>query len=575
MRSRRPDVRIRTLAILIMLPVLLGGCKKAATKATTADNQAAGATSENAASTGEVDLSPEALESLVAPIALYPDAVLGQVLNASTNPQEVLDAGNWLLEHQDLKPRELNDEATKLGLTQSTRALLQFPDIMDMMCSKIDWTTALGAAFTADQAAVLDAVQRLRQQASDVGNLTSSEMMTVKTETEEGKTAITIAPAKPEVIYVPKYDPIAVYAPAPATIPPPTGVAATSGVVATTANAPTTTSTTTASSGSNTAVTGLLCFTAGVVIASAFSHNDDWYNCYPHYGYGGMYYHGHPYYPPPPYMYRPPYGGGYYPAHGYHPPANYNHNFNNNTININTGNNNYWGGSGNGGSGTGQRNTKSPITAAKPNRPELNQLNQQGKQRTQQAAARPAAKTGAASARPSASTKPAAVKGSYAGAEKARANNVAAARPATAGGATTSRPAASTANRAGAATANGATASRPSAPKASTGAVDRGYAGNKPDAGRSDAAVSAGGSTRPTAGTSASRPTASTPNVSSPSPSTASRPSSSSGGGSAFGGESSSGSSERAASQRGQASMSQGTSRASAGSGGGGSRRSR
>ena len=550
MHARPPDVRRWTLVILILLPVLLGGCKKEGAEAPSADNQA-GATAENAASAGEVDLSPETLEALVAPIALYPDAVLGLVLNASTNPQEVLDAGNWLLEHQDLKGRALNDEAANLGLGQATSALLQFPDVMDMMCSKIDWTTDLGAAFTADQAAVLDAVQRMRQQAQDVGNLKSSDQLAVKTETQEGKSAITIAPAKPEVVYVPKYDPVAVYAPPPATIPPPTTT------VVATSSGPST---------SDVIMTGLLCFTAGVVIANAFD-NDDWYGPYPHYGYGGMYYHGHPYYPPPPYMYRPPYGGGYYPAHGYHPPNNYNHNFNNNTIVINNGGNNYWnsnkfGGSGNGG---GQRNVKSPLTQAKPNRPELNQLNQQGKQRTQQAAARPATQQAGASARPATSAKaPAAVKGSYAGAEKARANNVAAAKPAT---------------------ADRATASRPSAPKASTGAVDRGYAGNKPDAGRGGGASAAGSSSRPTPSASAARPSASSqpvPSASSasrpassadsrPAPSAASRPSGS--GGSAFSG-SGSGSSERAASQRGQASMPQGAPKASAG-GGGGARRSR
>jgi hypothetical protein len=588
MHARPSHVR-RWTAVFLLLPlVLLGGCRKES-KTAAPETPAAGGGVENAASTGEVDLSPETLEALVAPIALYPDAVLGQVLNASTNPQEVLDAGNWLLEHQDLAPRALNDEAAKLGLTQSTRALLQFPDVMDMMCSKIDWTTALGAAFTADQAAVLDAVQRMRQQASDVGNLQSSQMMTVKTETEEGKSAITIAPAKPEVIYVPKYDPVAVYAPPPATIPPPTGAAATSGVVATTANAPTTTSTTTASSGSNAVVTGLLCFTAGVVIASAFSHDDDWYNCYPHYGYGGMYYHGRPYYPPPPYMYRPPYGGGYYPAHGYHPPANYNHNFNNNTIVINNGGNNYWNNNnfkGGGNARAGTNNLKSPLTQAKPNRPELNQLNEQGRQRTQQAAARPSAKTGAANTRPTASPKPAAPKGSYAGTEKARAKNVADARPATTDRAATTRPGTgsaakpSTANKGG---ADRATAARPgTAP--STGAVDRGYAGKKPDSG--GARPSTGASA---AASAASRPSASTPAPSRPAPSAssaarpeASRPTTSSssgssggGGSSAFGSASRSGSSEQAASQRGHASMSQGASRTSSGSGGGGARRSR
>ena len=127
--------------------------------------------------------TPEALEELAAPIALYPDVVLGHVLAASTNPQEVLDAGTWLIAHQDLTGSALDQEAAKLGFSPSTRALLQFPETVDMMCMQMDWTTQLGQAFTADQGAVLDAVQRQRTQAKDVGNLESSKQLKVETET--------------------------------------------------------------------------------------------------------------------------------------------------------------------------------------------------------------------------------------------------------------------------------------------------------------------------------------------------------------------------------------------------------
>ena len=165
--------------------------------------------------------TPEALEELLAPIALYPDVVLGHVLTASTNPQEVLDAGNWLIDNQDLDGAAIDTEAGKLGLSPSVRALLQFPEALDMMCMQMAWTTELGQAFTADQGAVLDAVQRLRAQAKEVGNLASSPQLKVETESQDGKEIITVDPPSPEVVYVPKYDPQAVYAPPPATIPPP------------------------------------------------------------------------------------------------------------------------------------------------------------------------------------------------------------------------------------------------------------------------------------------------------------------------------------------------------------------
>ncbi len=160
--------------------------------------------------------SPEALEELLAPIALYPDPVLSQVLIASTNPQEVLDAGNWLLSNQSLKGNALDEAALKVGFTPPIRALIQFPETVDMMCMELDWTTELGQAFVADQQGVLDAVQRLRKQAKDVGNLKSSDMLKVETQVQEGKEVVVVSPPSPEVVYVPQYDPQAVYAPAPA-----------------------------------------------------------------------------------------------------------------------------------------------------------------------------------------------------------------------------------------------------------------------------------------------------------------------------------------------------------------------
>jgi hypothetical protein len=349
--------------------------------------------------------------------------VLGHVLTASTNPQEVLDAGNWLIAYQDLTGSALDDEAAKLGFSTSTRALLQFPETVDMMCMQMDWTTQLGQAFTADQGAVLDAVQRLRAQAKDVGNLESSEQLKVETQTQEGKEVVTVAPADPQVVYVPKYDPQAVYAPPPATIPPPTTINITpapgttittsDGQVATTTAAPTTTTTTTTEEkGHSTGAlvtTGLLAFGAGLLVNEVFDDDDDWDDYYPNYGHGGMYYGSGPYYPPPPYMYRPPYGPGFYPSNGYNRPANYQRGFNNNTIIVNNGGNDYWNRNSRNSTRVDTRPAKSPITAAKPNRPELNDLNRQASDRartqpqradTRQAQSNQARQTGYAGARP-------------------------------------------------------------------------------------------------------------------------------------------------------------------------------
>ncbi len=310
--------------------------------------------------------TPEALEELLAPVALYPDPVLSQMLIAATNPQEVLDAGNWLLQNGALKGSALDDAAAAVGFTPPIRALVQFPETVDMMCLELEWTSELGEAFVADQAGVLGAVQRLRKQAVDVGNLQSSEQMKVETEVQEGQEVVVLKPAQPEVVYVPQYDPVAAYAPAPASTTPAT-----------------TTTVTEEKSGHSTGAmvtTGVLAFGAGILVNELFDDDDhhknkyDYY--YPNYGYGGM-----PYYPP--YPYRPSYGGGYYPSNGYNRPPGYNSGFNNSgNIVINTGGNrpgnNYWDrydSKPGAGGYKKSRNVSSPISAARPNRPELNELN--------------------------------------------------------------------------------------------------------------------------------------------------------------------------------------------------------
>jgi hypothetical protein len=269
----------------------------------------------------QTQAAPLSLDDLVAPIALYPDQLLAQVLTASTTPQEVLDGGNWIIQNQNLKGDALTSAAKTAGFGPSMQYLMNFPQVVDNMCQEMDWTTQLGQAFQSDQKGVMEAVQRKRGQAQQAGNLVSSPQMTVATKTDNGQQYLEIAPADPKVVYVPQYNPVTIYntqaAPAPAQTT--TVVTQTSGVTTGTAVG-----------------IGLLSFGVGMAIGAAISNNNRYYP-YPAWGYGGVYYGGRPYYPPP---YRPVYPG-YHPAYGYRPPPNYHWTQVNNNVNINV-NNNYY-----------------------------------------------------------------------------------------------------------------------------------------------------------------------------------------------------------------------------------------
>jgi Protein of unknown function (DUF3300) len=318
--------------------------------------------------------TPEAMEDLLAPIALYPDPVLAQVLVAATNPQEVLDAGNWLVANPDLKGKPLDTAAEAAGFTLTMRSVMQFPDVVDKLCMNMPWTEELGQAYVNDQQGVMDAVQRLRAQAQNVGTLKSSPQMKVSTQKTPTGDVIALDPPNPNVVSVPQYNPVAVYA------PPPGGTvvnaAAGSTVVVspngtTTVPATTTTTTTTADKGHSTesmVATGLLAFGAGLLVAEIFDDNDNYYN---HGYYGNMWRGPMPYYPP--YPYRPHYGGGYYPGNAYNRPPNYIRG--GNTVIINQDNNYYNRYNSPNKAAQTRKNPNSPITAARPNRPELNQLN--------------------------------------------------------------------------------------------------------------------------------------------------------------------------------------------------------
>jgi Protein of unknown function (DUF3300) len=158
-------------------------------------------------------LTPGQLDSLVAPIALYPDPILSQVLVASTYPIEIVEAGRWLSQHSNLKGKELTDAAAKQTWDASVQGLVVLPDVLKRLDQDVGWTSDLGNAFLAQQQDVMDAVQRLRQKASAAGALQSTKEQTVTTATENNQTYIEIQPASTQVVYVPQYNPVAVWGP--------------------------------------------------------------------------------------------------------------------------------------------------------------------------------------------------------------------------------------------------------------------------------------------------------------------------------------------------------------------------
>lgn len=158
-------------------------------------------------------LSPDQLADLVAPIALYPDSLLSQVLVAATYPLEVVEAGQWLQQNPNLRGAQLVEAARQQNWDASIQALVVFPDVVTRLNSDIRWTTDLGNAFLAQQADVMQAVQRLRAQASQTGRLKSNSQVNVTTQTQGGQTAIDIQPADPQVVYVPLYNPAYMWGP--------------------------------------------------------------------------------------------------------------------------------------------------------------------------------------------------------------------------------------------------------------------------------------------------------------------------------------------------------------------------
>ncbi len=265
--------------------------------------------------------TPQQLDQLLAPIALYPDALLAQITTASTNPQEILDVTNWLAKNPNLTGTALTDAAQKQGFDPAFLALVTFPTVLQMMSDNIDDYAAIGQAMTANQAEVAASIQRLRSQAYAAGALRTNEKQTVEVQQvpNQSQPVYVIQPANPQIVYVPQYNPTVVYV-APST----------STVVA----------------------TSLITFGVGIGIGILLANNHPWGWGGWGWGWGhGVYYNRGPwggvwvggyrppaywYHPRPPYYVgRPGYGGNWhyhppnyrpaYPAHRpvYRPPSHY------------------------------------------------------------------------------------------------------------------------------------------------------------------------------------------------------------------------------------------------------------
>lgn len=209
---------------------------------------------------GGAPLTPEALDNLVAPIALYPDALILQIVQCATSPYQVKQVNDWLKQNPDLKGTAAQDGASQQGFDMSFVAIVIFPEVLQMMVDKPEWTRDLGQAFVTNRGGVLDAVQRMRTKAKAAGNLETNTQQQVNTVTVDGgQQVIVIEPANPQVVYVPQYDPQVVYV----------------------------TQTTGYSSGQVVGA-GLVGFAAGVIIGAAVDDDDDHF----YYGCGGWGYHG-------------------------------------------------------------------------------------------------------------------------------------------------------------------------------------------------------------------------------------------------------------------------------------------
>ena len=220
----------------------------ATTTSSAAAQKPAAAAAKPAAASTKPSASDAALDNLTGPIALYPDALVAQILEASKDIAAVQKFAGWLKSNATLKGSELQAAAEKAGFAACYIALAPFAQVVQMMAEKPDWTKQLGAAFTSDQAAVYESIQRLRAAAMALGNLKTTPQQEIVTETAPtGETIILVQPANPQVVYVPVYNTQTVYV---QQAPPPAPSASSSDVAA----------------------AALVGFTVGIIIGASSNH---------------------------------------------------------------------------------------------------------------------------------------------------------------------------------------------------------------------------------------------------------------------------------------------------------------
>src|SRR5271166_3125835 len=251
--------------------------------------------------------SASEMQSLVAPIALYPDSLVAQILTASTFPDQVAVADYWVQQNKSLTGSALMQAVDKQSWDASVKALTEFPSVLDNMAKNLTWTSSLGEAYHNQQADVMTAIQTLRAQAKAKGNLKSSPQVTV---VQQSPQVIVIQPANPQIVYVPEYNPAVIYG-TPYVTP---GYTAGDVVAA-----------------------GIIGFGAGIAVGAMMSHGccswgySSW-DC----GWHGtaVVYHGGAYYG------NTAWHGGYYNG-GYHGSNGYNNSYNHNNYNSNYNRSNY------------------------------------------------------------------------------------------------------------------------------------------------------------------------------------------------------------------------------------------
>jgi len=206
----RPRLGKRSLGFLLSLGLLFATWPQSLSAyqdAQASEQAPAQAPAQGAQGPPYTQQTPEQLQQLVAPIALYPDSLVAQILAASTFPEQIVEADRWVQAHPDLKGDALGQAVDQQPWDPSVKALAAFPSVLGNMDKNLSWTSSLGDAYYNQQQDLMDAVQAMRQRAQGAGSLKTTEQQTVTT---QGSTII-VQPANPDVVYVPAYDPWLVY----------------------------------------------------------------------------------------------------------------------------------------------------------------------------------------------------------------------------------------------------------------------------------------------------------------------------------------------------------------------------